>query len=88
MRDRFGEGRAAERLIAGLAPIFDRRLGQAGFGEMMREYFRLRRRALRELIVQRLGGAAVKRLAAALQQILVRRVLDQCVLEAVFRLRR
>jgi hypothetical protein len=55
---------------------------------MMREHFRLRRRALRELIVQRLGGAAVKRLAAALQQILVRRVLDQCVLEAVFRLRR
>ena len=88
MRDRLGERRAAQRLIAGLAPLFDRRFGQAGFGEMMRQHFRLRRRALRELISQRLGGATMQRLTAALQQILVSRVLDQRVLEAIFRLRR
>jgi hypothetical protein len=35
------------------------------------------------LVSQRLGGAAVKRLAAALEQALVGRILDQRVLETV-----
>ena len=54
----------------------------------MRQHFGLRRRALRELISQRFGGATMQCLTAALQQILVSRVLDQRVLEAIFRLRR
>src|SRR5271166_4279035 len=84
MRDRLLEGRAAQGLIAGLAPILDRLLGEAGLGEMVRENFRLGGRAIRELVAQRFGGAAVKRLTAAFEQVFVSRVLDQCVLEAVF----
>ena len=83
MRDRLGERRAAQSLIAGLAPIFDRLFGQAALCEVMRQHFGLRRRALRELISQRFGGATMQCLTAALQQILVSRVLDQRVLEAI-----
>jgi hypothetical protein len=55
---------------------------------MMRERFRLRRRVIRELIAQGPGDAAVQRLAAAFEQVLVRRVLDQRVLEAISGVRR
>ena len=41
MRDRLGECRAAQRLIARLAPPFDREIVDAGLGEMMREHFGL-----------------------------------------------
>ncbi len=54
----------------------------------MRERLRLGVRAIGELVVQSLRDAAVQRLAAALEQVFVGRVLDQRVLEAVFRLRR
>ena len=54
---------------------------------MMRDRLRLGRRAF-GLIAQDFGGAAVQRLAAALEQALVGGVLDQRVLEAVVRLRR
>ena len=37
MGDRFLEGRAAQRLVARLAPPFDREIVEAGFGEMMRD---------------------------------------------------
>ena len=86
MGDRFLEGRAAERLIARLAPPFDREIAEAGLSEMMGERLRLGRRALRT-VAQDFSGAAVQRLAAALEQALVGRVLDQRVLEAVVRLR-
>ena len=45
---------------------------------MMRDRFGLGVR-----VAQRLGGAAVKRLAPALEQVLVSRVLDQRMLEAI-----
>ena len=86
MGDRFLEGRAAERLIARLAPPFDGEIVEAGLSEMMGEHFRLGRRPF-GLVAQVFGGAAVQRLAAALEQALVGRVLDQRVLEAVVRLR-
>ena len=88
MRDRLLKRRAAQGLIARLAPIFDRRVGEARLSEVMRERFRLRLRALGELIAQGFRRAPVQRLAAALEQILVGRVLDQRVLEAVFGVRR
>ena len=88
MGNRLLEGRAAQSLIPGLSPIFDRRVAEAGLREMMRERFRLGGRAVRELIAQRLGGATVKRLAAAFEQVLVGRVLDQRVLETIFGVRR
>ena len=85
MGDRLLEGRAAQRLVARLAPPFDREIVEAGLGEMMGDDFRLGRGAL-GLIAQDFGGAAVQRLAAALEQAVVGRVLDQRVLEAIVRL--
>ena len=84
MRDRLGEGGAAQSLVAGLAPPFDRKLGLAGLREMMRERLGLRRGRGQ----QDFGRAAVQRLAAALQQAVVGGVLDQRVLEAIVRVRR
>ena len=52
----------------------------------MRERLRLGVRAIGELVVQSLRDAAVQRLAAALEQVFVGRVLDQRVLEAIIRL--
>jgi hypothetical protein len=78
MRDRLGESRAAQRLVAGFAPPFDRKLALARLGEMMRERLGLRRGRGQ----QRLGRAPVQRLAAALQETVVGGVLDQRVLEA------
>ena len=41
MGDRLLEGRAAQRLVARLAPPFDREIVEAGLGEMMRDRFGL-----------------------------------------------
>jgi hypothetical protein len=46
MRDRFLEGGAAQRLVAGLAPPFDRRVGNARLREVTSERFLLRRLAV------------------------------------------
>ena len=85
MGDRLLEGRAAQRLIARFAPPFDREIVEAGLGEMMGDDFRLGRSAL-GFVAQDFGGAAMQRLAMALEQALVGRVLDQRVLEAIARL--
>src|SRR5580704_17553868 len=85
MGDRLLEGRAAQRLVARLAPPFDREVVEAGLREMMGDDFRPGRGAL-GLIAQDLGGAAVERLAAALEQAVVGGVLDQRMLEAIGRL--
>ena len=71
-------GRAAQGLVARLAPPFDREIVEAGLGEMMGDDLGLRRRAL-GIFAQDFGGAAV--------QALVGRVLDQRMLEAIGRLR-
>src|ERR1700722_14087412 len=82
MRDRLLEGGAAQRLVARLAPPFDREFVEARFSKMMGDDFRLRRRGL-GLSDQDFRRAAVQRLARALEQALVGRVLDQRVLEAI-----
>jgi hypothetical protein len=43
MCNRLRKGGTAERLIAGLAPPFDRRIGKTGLGKMMGQHFRLGR---------------------------------------------
>src|SRR5271165_2059181 len=86
MDDRFLEGRAAKGLIARLAPPFNGEVVEAGLSEMMRDRFGLGRGAL-GLVAQNFSGAAVQRLAAALEQALIGRVLDQRVFEEVVRLR-
>ena len=83
MGDRLLEGRAAQRLVARLAPPFDRQIVEPGLGEMMRDRFGLGVR-----LAQRLGRAPMQRLPAALEQAVVGRVLDQRVLEAIVGLRR
>ena len=86
--DRLLEGGAAQRLVAGLAPPFDRGVGHAGLREVIRERFRLGGRGVGEAIAQNLGDAAVQDLAPALEQIFVGRVLNERVLEAIIALRR
>jgi len=68
MRYRLLKSRAAQRLVARLAPPFDREIVEAGFGEMMRDDLRFGRRALR-LSDQDFRGAAMQRLAAALSRL-------------------
>ena len=82
MGDRFLERRAAQRLVARLAPPLDRQIVETRLGEMMGDCFGLGRSAL-WLITQDFGGAAVQRLPATLEQAVVGRVLDQRVLEAI-----
>ena len=83
MGDRLLERRAAQGLVARLAPPFDREIVEAGLGEMMGDRLGFGRRA----VAQDFGSPRVQRLAAALEQAVVGRVLDQRVLEAVGRLR-
>jgi len=78
----------SQRLVAGIAPPFDRRVGQARLSEVMRKRFRLGRRNGGEAIAQTLGDAAVQNLAPALEQIFVSRVLNERVLETIFALGR
>jgi hypothetical protein len=84
MGDRFLEGGAAKGLIARVAPPFDREVVEAGLGEVMGDDLRLGRGAL-AVLAQDFSGAAVQRLAAALEQAVVGRVLDKRVLEAIGR---
>ncbi len=86
MGDRLLEGRAAQGLIARLAPPFDREVVEASLGEMVRDGFRFGRCAF-GFVPEDFARSAVERLAAALEKALVGRVLDQCVLEAIGRLR-
>jgi hypothetical protein len=84
--DRLLERRAAQRLVARLAPPFDGEFVEAGLSEMMGDDLRLGRRRL-WLPDQDFRRAAVQHPPAALEETLVGRVLDQRVLEAVVRLR-
>ena len=58
--------------------------GSPASAEMMRQQLRLGRIAGCEVVAQDLGDAAVQNLTPALEQILISRVLNQRVLEAVF----
>ena len=82
------ERRTAERLVAGLAPPFDRRLVETGLGQMMGDDFRLGRDDCRELAAQGIGDLPVQDLPPAPEQRFVGCVLDQRVLEGVARIGR
>ena len=82
--NRLLEGGAAERLIARLAPPFDREVVEPGLCEVMRDHLRLRRRG----VAQDLRCAAMQRPATAPKEAIVSCVLDQCMLETVVGLRR
>ena len=84
MRDRLLKGRSAERLVAGLAPPFDRKIVEAGLREMMGDRFGFGRHAF----AQDLGGPGLYCLAPAFEQAVIGCVLDQRVLEAIVRVRR
>jgi hypothetical protein len=83
MRDRLGECRAAQSLIARLALPLDREVVESGFSEVMGDGL-----WLGAAIAEEFRGAAMQRLSAALQEAFVGRVLDQRMLEAIGRLRR
>jgi hypothetical protein len=82
MGNRLLEGRAAQGLIARLAPPFDREVVEAGLGEMVCDGFGLGRRAY-GFVPEDFARSAVERLAAALEKTVVGRVLDERVLEAI-----
>jgi hypothetical protein len=86
MCDRLLEGGAAQSLVARLAPPLDREVVESCLGEMMGDDFRLGCGAL-GVIAQDFRRTAVQGLAAALEQAVVGRVLDQRVLEVIARSR-
>ena len=86
MGDRFLECGATERLVARLAPPFDRQIVESSLGEMMRDRFRIG--GMLGVAAQDFGRAPMQRLPAALQQAVVGGVLDQRMFEAIVRLRR
>ena len=83
MGDRLLEGGAAQSLVAGLAPPFDRQIVEPSLGEVMGDRLGFGRCAF----AQDLGCTGMQRLAATLEQAVVGGILDQRVLEAVVRLR-
>src|SRR5271166_6741100 len=87
MCGRFLKGGAAQRLVARLPPPFYGEIVQPGLGEMVRNDLGLSR-CLLSIAAKEFACASVQRLAAALEQTAVGRVLDQRVLEAIFGLRR
>ena len=59
MIDRLDIGRALGRPLASLSPVDNRRLGEAGFREVVREQLWLRLRRFGEQFLQRLGNSPV-----------------------------
>src|SRR5215471_1528458 len=88
MRNRLVVGGSVQRPVTRLDPPFDGRLAEPRLGEMMGDDLRLDLGHCLELIAQGFGNASVQYLPAALEQVLVRRLLHQRVLEAVGGFRR
>ena len=86
VRDGLRKGRAPQRLLARLAPPFDRQFVKAGLSEVARNRLRFGRRTF-GFVAQDFGGAAMQRLTATLEQALIGGILDQRVPEAVIGLR-
>src|SRR5208282_5324122 len=81
MGDRLQERRAAQGLVARLAPPFDGEVVEAGLGKMAGD-----RLGLSAAVAQSFRSAAVEWLTAAPEQALVGCFLDQRVLEPIGRL--
>ena len=82
MRDGLLEGGSAKRLVAGLAPPFDRQIVEPSPGEVMGDRLRFGGGMFR-LFAQNFGSATMQNLPPALEQTVIRGILDQRVLEAV-----
>jgi len=82
------ERRAAQGLIARLAPPFDRRLVETGLGQMVGNELRLGGGNRHKFSTQGIGDLPVQDLPPAPEQGFVGRVLDQRVLEGVARIGR
>src|SRR6516164_9268283 len=83
LRSRFRHRRAGDGSATGPAPVGYRSLSQAGLSIMLSEKFGLVLHQLGEMGFKRFGDLRVQSLPRAAQQATVRRVLHQCVLEAV-----
>ena len=81
MRGGLLERGAAERLVAGFSPPFDRRLVEPGLRQMVGDEFRLGRRDRRELSAQGISDLPVQDLPPALEQGFVGRVLTSACLK-------
>src|SRR5215469_6986136 len=75
--------RKALRPLSCLAPPFDSGLGHARLGEVMRQQFRFGRSGASKFVAQGFADAAVQSLAPTLEQILISRILNERVLEAI-----
>jgi hypothetical protein len=85
---RFRHRRAGDGPSPGLTPEGDGFLNQPGFHKMLREELGLALHQLGGMGCERFGDLCVQLPARAAQQAAVRRVLHQCVLEAVERVGR
>src|SRR6266436_8846939 len=88
MLDGLGIGRAAQRKMARLEPVFDGRVNEAGLREVVRHDFRLARHDVGKRLLEGPRDLAVQLLPAALEEGFVGRIPYQRVLEAVNRFRR
>ena len=75
--------KARQRSLPSFAPPFDSRVWHAGLGEVMGKQLRLDRSSTREIVAQGLADAAMQSQPPALEQVLISRVLNERVLEAV-----
>ena len=69
LSNRFEQRRTPQRSLSGFAPPFNRVLGEAGLGEVMRQQFGLDGSA--GVDAQNFGDPAMQNVAAAFQQILI-----------------
>ena len=83
LRRGFNQRRALQRPLSRLRPPFDGRFGEARLAEVMCQQLGLDRSGGGEIIAQDLGDAAVQNLAPAFEQVLISRILDQAVFEAI-----
>ena len=86
--DGFQMGRAVAGVLTRPLPVEHCLLGEARLGVVIRQQFRLGLGGLGKLRLQHLGNVLMVPLASAPQQRLIRRILDQGMLEEVCRLRR
>jgi len=82
---RLNQRRALQRPLSRLAPPLDGRFREARLSEVMRQQFRLGRSSAADIIEQNLGDATVQNSTPALEQIVISRVLNKRMLEAIFR---
>src|SRR5262245_29161944 len=87
MPDGFRVGGALNGSLSGLLQVIDGRLDKTGVQQVMSHQLGLTLDGLRELFLENIGDSLVQLLALASQKAFVGRILYQCVLKSVRRLR-